>query len=364
VQPGIIWVGTGDGNLQVSRDGGVSFTNVAAKLPGAPQHGHVSRVEASHFDANTAYVSVDAHENDDLKPYVWITRDLGATFTSIASNLPVAGSVNVIREDPRNRQLLYVGTEFGVYISLNGGQEWKRFMTGLPTVRVDDLLVHPREHDLIVGTHGRSILIIDDITPLQQWPSVAARRETSVALAGPASSGSTGSASAKVSTAEHPAQLATGGPSGRLAGADLAQAVGAPSDLHLFDVRAAVQWRTDTMLSRTVGAAKHFRGENPGPGTYIHYYLRGPVAGDVSLTIADINGNVVRTLRGTNEAGINRVRWNLRANPARQAGGPQGGGPPQQGPPVAPGTYVVKLTAGGRDLMRTVVVEEDRWLNR
>ena len=218
---------------------------------------------------------------------------------------------------------------------LNGGQEWKPFTTGLATVRVDDLLVHPRDNDLIVGTHGRSILIVDDITPLQQWPSAGSRLLTSDDADG--------------------------------LGA-VTQQVATPADVHLFEVRPAVQWKTDTMLSRTVGAAKHFRGENLGAGTYIHYYLRGPVGENVTITVSDINGNVVRRMRGTNEAGINRVRWNLRADPPRPADGQQGGaqqgGGQQQGPAVGPGTYVVKLSAGGKDVTRTVVVEEDRWLTR
>ena len=164
---GIVWVGTNDGNVQVSRDGGATWKNVVDNVKGVPQETHVSRVEPSHFDGGTAYVSFDNHRRDDHKPYVFVTRDFGQTWTSISSNLP-DGNVNVIREDPKNRNLLYLGTEYAFYISLNGGREWKRFMTGLPTVRIDDILVHPRDNDLIVGTHGRSIWIVDDITPLQQ----------------------------------------------------------------------------------------------------------------------------------------------------------------------------------------------------
>ena len=140
------------------------------KVPGVPKETHVSRVEPSHFDAGTAYVTFDGHRTDDHKAYVFITKDFGETWTSISGNLPAA-NVNVIREDPKNRNLLYLGNEYGFYISLNGGKEWKRFMNGLPTVRVDDILVHPRDNDLIVGTHGRSIWIIDDITALQQLTS-------------------------------------------------------------------------------------------------------------------------------------------------------------------------------------------------
>src|SRR4051812_2514612 len=170
VLPGVVWAGTDDGKLQVSRDGGATFTEVGKSLPGLPPN-HVywiSRVEASHFDAGTAYVSVDGHRDDDLKPYLFVTRNYGQSWESVAGDLPASGNIQVVREDPKNKDLLYVGTEFGLYTSLDGGKSWQKFMNNLPTVRVDDILVHPRDNDLIVGTHGRSVWIADDISPLQQ----------------------------------------------------------------------------------------------------------------------------------------------------------------------------------------------------
>ena len=129
---------------------------------------YVSRVEASHFDAGTAYASVDGHKSDDLRPYVYVTRDYGASWESIALNLPEYGNVNTVRQDPRNRNLLYAGTEFEFFVSLDEGGSWHRFMTGLPVVRIDDVLVHARDNDLVLATHGRSVMVMDDITPLQQ----------------------------------------------------------------------------------------------------------------------------------------------------------------------------------------------------
>ena len=125
VMPGVVWAGTDDGNVQVSRDGGEHFTEVGKNLPGLPQDNQywISRIDASHFDAATAYVAVDGHRNDDLKPYVFVTHDFGATFQSISNNLPASGNVQVIREDPRNRDLLYVGTEFGLFVSLDARQD-------------------------------------------------------------------------------------------------------------------------------------------------------------------------------------------------------------------------------------------------
>jgi len=310
VVPGVVWVGTNDGNLQLSRDGGATWKNVVDAVRGVPAETHVSRVEASHFDGGTCYVTFDGHRTDDHKPYVFVTRDYGASWTSIAGNLP-EGNVNVIREDPRNRNLLYLGTEYAFYISLNGGREWKRFMNGLPYVRIDDILVHPRDNDLIVGTHGRSIWIIDDITPLQQ----------------------------------------------------LSDAVMA-ADAYVFDVRPNVQWISDTMMSRGVGGAKHFRGTNPPDGTAISYYLKSVPQDDVKIVIMDNTGRTVRELTGTKVAGINRVQWNFSAAPPQGAGGGgggrggggRGGGGGQR---VEPGTYVAKVTINGKDFYEPIVVEAD-----
>lgn len=316
VVPGILWVGTNDGNVQVSRDGGVTWKNVIGNIPGAPQEAHISRVEASHFDAGTAYVTIDNHRFDDHKPYVYKTTDYGETWTSIASNLP-EGNVNVIREDPKNPNLLYLGTEYEFFISLNGGREWKKFMTGLPYVRIDDILIHPRDNDLIIGTHGRSIWIIDDITPLQQL-------------------------SEQVMAAE----------------------------AHVFDVRPAVNYITDTRKTVSVESAKHFRGENPQPGTAISYLLKSAVP-DVTITISDATGRVIRTLEATDEQktpGLHRIQWNLRAGPppgARGAGGAAGrgagrGGGRGGGPAVEAGTYIAKVTIGGKEIAsKPIVVEPD-----
>ena len=314
--PGIVWVGTNDGNVQVSRDGAATWKNVVDNIKGVPAETHVSRVEPSHFDAGTCYVSFDGHRTDDHKPYVFVTRDFGQTWASIAANLP-EGNVNVIKEDPKNRNLLYLGTEYAFYISLTGGKDWKRFMTGLPTVRIDDILVHPRDNDLIVGTHGRSIWIMDDITPLQQMTDA-------------------------VTTA----------------------------DAHLFDVRKATAWAADITKANGLGADKHFRGPNPQGGTAISYYLKAAPSGDVKITISDSAGRVVREMDGTKEAGLNRVQWNLGPNqlalPGRFGGGGGGRGRGAgRGVPftiqnaVAPGTYFVKLAVGGKELMTTVQVDAD-----
>jgi hypothetical protein len=347
VLPGVLWVGTNDGNVQVSQDGGTTWRNVTANVHGVPKETHVSRVEASHFDGATAYVSFDGHRTDDLKPYIFVTTDCGETWTSVSSNLP-EGNVNVIREDPRNRNLLYAGTEYGFYVSLNAGRAWKRFMNGLPSVRIDDVMVHPRENDLILGTHGRSIWIMDDISPLQQLSENVMSSEAQV-----------------------------------------------------LDVRPATAWLNDIQKAVLVEGAKHFRGQNPPRGTAIGYWLKTAPAADVRLTISDITGREIRTIDGTREAGLNRVQWDLAPTAGRGRGGavpaaatpfeppseseggrgaaatqgtpgtgaPGGRGqPPAAGgrgrggppPPVPPGAYLVKVMVGDKVIgQKIILVESD-----
>ena len=183
--PGLLWVGTDDGNIQLSEDGGATWIEVGQNIPAGTHQYYVSRVEASYFDAGTAYASIDGHKSDDLRPYVYVTRDYGASWQSIASNLPDFGNVNTVRQDPRNPRLLYVGTEFGFYVSLDDGGRWHEFMNNLPVVRIDDVLVHPRDNDLVLATHGRSVMVMDDISPLQQLtPEVLAEDVLPVPTAG------------------------------------------------------------------------------------------------------------------------------------------------------------------------------------
>jgi photosystem II stability/assembly factor-like uncharacterized protein len=312
--PGVIWAGTDDGNLQVSRDNGATWKNVVKNVAGVPDGTFVSRVEPSHYDPGTCYATFDGHRTDDHKPYLFVTRDFGESWQALNANLP-EGHLNVIREDPKNRNILYLGSEYAFYVSLDGGKAWARFMTGMPTVPIDDILVHPRDNDLIAGTHGRSIWIIDDLTPLQALDDKV-RAE----------------------------------------------------DVQLFQPRPATQWYTDPYLGRSNGGAKNFVGQNPEAGTAISYYLKAAASGDVKITISDITGKVVRNLDGAKDAGLNRVQWDLRENPPQRPANMPQNVPNQfrrfarQGPPVEPGTYLVKLSVDGKEYTTTVVVEADEAL--
>jgi len=261
---------------------------------------------------------------------LFVTTDYGATWKSLVNNLPQWGTVNVVREDAKNKDLLFVGTEYGLFVSLNGGGEWKPFNSGMPILRIDDILVHPRDNDLIIGTHGRGIYILDDISALQQMTQ-------------------------KVMD----------------------------SSATLFDVRPGTIWQNDARLGRYWGGSKLFRGANPAPGTAISYYLKSAPSGDVKLTISDYTGKVVRNIAGTNDAGLNRIQWNLRGDPPPRPAGFGGGGGPggggggggaggggggggggfgnlfNQGLPLEAGTYNLKLSVGGKDYTTKIVIEND-----
>jgi photosystem II stability/assembly factor-like uncharacterized protein len=328
-RPGVIWIGTEDGNLQLSQNAGESFVNVIGNVTGAPKgYTHISRIEPSHFDPGTAYVAIDNHRNDDWKPYLFKTTDFGKTWSSVAGNLPAKGPVNALREDYDNPNLLFVGTEFGLYVTLNQGREWKRFMTGMPNVRVDDILIHPRDRDLIVGTHARSIYIADDITPLEQMKAPGS------------------------------------------------------ADLTLFEPRPAVQWKTDRQYSSPQRATnRDFKGANPQGGTAVHIWANSDM-GKGKLEFLQ-GTQVVSTMDVELKAGMNRFQWNMRgpalAGFAGGRGGRGGGGrgAVETGVPfvsgggfggfgggttVAPGSYMVRLTVGTQTMMTSVSVLEDIWM--
>jgi uncharacterized membrane protein YgcG len=332
VVPGIYWAGTDDGNIQVSRDGGATWTEVGQHIPGGTREYYVSRVEASKHDPATAYASLDGHRSDDLRPYLFMTRDYGQTWTSISSNLPAFGNVNTVRADPVNANLLYAGTEFGIFVSFNAGGEWTPLMTNLPVVRVDDILVHPRDNDLVLATHGRSVQIMDDITPLQQL--------TTEVLA---------------------------------------------EDVVLFQPREAVLWRADIRSRRAVTGQQNWTGQGAPQGTALSYYLKAPSRDPVQLTITDLTtGEVFRRMSPSGDAGVHRVQWNLCSDPRPVqpgqgggfggggggcggggfgGGGGGGGGPPREVARLAtPGLYRVTLTVGGRDYSKMVPVLEDTWM--
>jgi hypothetical protein len=259
IRPGILFAGTDDGRLWVTWNDGGSWNELTRNVTTVPPGTYVSRIEPSHFDSLTFYVTYDNHRRDDFTPYVLATNDGGKTFRSIASNLPTGGPdfAYVVREDLKNPNLLFVGTDVGAYVSMNKGQSWQKFMTGLPTAPVMDLQIHPRDGELIAATHGRSFWIVD-IAPLQQW-------------------------NARI--AEKP--------------------------LHLFAPKPAFQWGERAFDGQSVGQ-KLFEAQSPQFGAEIVYRVTQPVEGQVKVIVQDARGDTLTTLNGPGRAGIQRVVWNFR----------------------------------------------------
>jgi photosystem II stability/assembly factor-like uncharacterized protein len=268
----VIWVGTDDGNVQVTRDGGKTWSNVFKNVPGLKPNAWIPTVDASHSDAGTAWVAADHHQDDDYSPYAYVTTDYGKTWKSVIGDLPVkAAWVHVVREDPRNKNLLYIGTEMGVYASWDRGAHWTSLRGDLPIVPVRDIQVHPRDNDLLLATHGRGLYILDDITALQQL--AAARGEEAV----------------------------------------------------LFDIRPAVRWNMWNKDGNN--GQKQWAGANPPEGALITYYLKSQPPRAVNVTITDKDGRTVRRLtRVLDEPGINRIAWNFQYDPPADAGGRGGAG--------------------------------------
>lgn len=356
----VLWVGSNDGNVWVTRDGGANWTQLNNNIPGAPREYWVKRLEASNHVEGRAYLVFDGHRNDDIDPYIFVTEDYGETWKKISNNLP-EGSVYVVREDYHNPDLLFAGTSYAVFISLDRGGNWTRFMNDMPSAPVHDLYIHPRDGDLIAGTHGRGAWIADNITALQQFT-----------------------------------------PDIRQKGA------------HLFDVRPSVIWARPSG-QYPYQTDKEFRGPNPPNGPFISYYLSGtPASGE--MRISDITGDLVRTVQVDEGAGLHTFQWDRRFDPSPQqvelfitstrseldrlegrvteqqqeqieelrgqlaeAGTDldalrafQGqfatvvrslGGRPRgtlSGPTAEAGTYLVMLVVDGESMSTTLVIEEDR----
>ncbi|MCC6316388.1 MAG: hypothetical protein IT361_01760 [Gemmatimonadaceae bacterium] len=305
---GTILIGTDDGNVQLTTDAGATWTNITARIR-VPAPRWVSRVLWSQHDARVAYVVLDGHYDDDMTPYLFRTADGGTTWTAIAGDLPAGNSIKTIEEHPGNAQVLFAGTEFGLYVTFTGGRSWQHVGGNLPRVRIDDIAVHPRTRDLILGTHGRSIIVLDDIGLFDAG----------------------------------------------------AQAVAA-GEATLFPVRPSRQRYLARMLP-TPGA-RAFQAPNPPEGALVTYALGTGAASDsvAKFTVTAPAGEVIRSFTGPGTAGIHRVAWDLRYDRAAGVTDADEGwfGPPR-GAWVLPGTYTLTLEARGRKVSRPIeVLGEDR----
>jgi photosystem II stability/assembly factor-like uncharacterized protein len=288
----VVWAGTDDGNVQITRDGGKSWTNVAGNVPGIPKNAWVSYIDAGHYDEGTAYVTFDAHTFGDMRAYVYRTTDYGKTWSPVvAADSGVKGYAHVVREDLINRDLLFVGTELGLWISLDGGKQWAQYKgSDFPNVAVRDLAVHPRDNDLVIATHGRGIWIIDDITPLR-------------ALTG--------------DTLQQKA--------GFVKSNDVVQRI--------------------TAFGGWVNGDAEFVGANPPDDAVITYYQRKRhIFGDLTIEVFDPSGKKIDTIPSSKRRGLSRVAWSMRLKAPQVPTAASAAFGAAQGPRVLPGTYTVKMT--------------------
>jgi photosystem II stability/assembly factor-like uncharacterized protein len=327
-QAGVIWVGTNDGLVQLTRDGGKTWTNVTKNIPNLPPWGTVGNIDPSRHDAGTAYVAIDFHQVNNRDPFVYKTNDFGSTWKLITNGIPhtMLSYAHCVREDPVKRGLLYLGTENGVYVSFDDGENWQSLQMNLPHAPAYWLVVQEQFNDLVLATYGRGAWILDDVTPLRDLTP----------------------------------QVLT-------------------ADAHLFTPRPAYRFRAITAPATPYDDPTI--GENPPYGAGINYYLKSAATGNVTITIQDAKGQTVRTLNGPRSPGVHRVYWDLRDAPSKRVVfrtsplyapdvriGPDGireseGGFGAGGGGVSilqpPGTYTVKLSAGGRDYTQQLRVLKD-----
>jgi photosystem II stability/assembly factor-like uncharacterized protein len=330
VQRGVIWTTSDDGLIHVTRDSGRTWTNVTRNVRGVPESTWIPEIDPSRFDPATAYVVFDDHRRGNNAPYVYKTTNFGRTWTSLVTP-DLEYFLHTIEEDPVNPNVLYLGSEFGLYVSLNGGQRWHLWRHGVPRVPVQALVVHPREHDLVIATHGRAAYILDDVRPLRALaddPGIAHR------------------------------------------------------SLHLFEIPATIQYQEAQAPGIRFTGYDMFLGENRPYGALLSYWVRAdgrtgePESGSAgerergsgdsvraTIQVLDSNGEVVRTFEGPAEAGLNRTAWDLELDgPRRPEGAPGGGGGPfgPSGPDALPGTYSIRVIVGSdTSSAREVAVQPD-----
>ena len=322
-EKGLIWVGTNDGLVQVTRDGGKNWTNVTKNIPNLPQWGTVSNIEPSRYEPGVAYITVDFHQVNNRDPFIYKTKDYGKSWTAITNGIPhsMLSYAHCIREDPVRRGLLYVGTENGLYVSFNDGEKWEPLQANLPRVPVYWMVVQEHFNDLVVGTYGRGFWILDDLTPIQQM-----KQEVRDANAS------------------------------------------------LFPPRPTYRFRpsvTPVTMSDDPSA-----GQNPQYGAAITYYLKSAPSGDVKVKIEDAKGQLVRTLNATKNIGLNRITWNLegeQTTEVRMRTSPEYAPDIKLGPDgtrnapgagrasilLPPGNYTVKLLVAGQELSQPLILKKD-----
>jgi len=301
--PGLIWVGTDDGKVWVTQNSGADWNDLTQNLVGigAPENYWVSRVFASHHKAGRAYVSKTGFRRDDFRSFLYRTDDFGRSWTDISNNLPDK-PVNVVFEDRKNPDLLFVGNDKGIYVSIDRGKKWVYMRNNLPTIAVTDLLVHPRENDLVAGTYGRGIFIAD-ISPLQELNQDILQKEA-----------------------------------------------------HLFSVEPAVQRVTRSWGAYQLYGDRHHSTPNEPDVMTLYYYLKNQAAHKVDIKITDLTGNLLCNLEGSSKPGINKVEWDMRSMPSDEQRA--GMGRWARGELQDPGEYLVVMEIGDKRFERRAIIEK------
>ena len=302
----VIWAGTDDGNVQLTRDGGTTWSNKLERIAGAPKGAWVSRISASAHDAGTAYVTIDDHRRGDMKPYLWRTRDYGETWESLVTDA-IEGYAWVIVEDPVNPNLLFLGTEWGLWVSIDGGAQWARFEGNLPKrVAVHDVVVHPKQGDLVIATHGRGLYVLDDLTPLRALNAETLAKEVALLPARPSEQ----------------------------------------------SLRASIgSW---------FSGSDEFVGPNASDDAAIVYWMKKRhLFGDLKVEVFDAEGKLLSTVAGSKRVGVNRVLWATSLKPPKipPAASLLFGG--FQGPRLPEGDYKIKFTKGKEVLESTITLAAD-----
>jgi len=303
----VIWAGTDDGNVQLTRDGGKTWTNVTGNITGLPKNAWVSYVDASQHDEGTLFATFDLHTFGDMRPYAYKTTDFGKTWTSlIAGDAAVKGYAHTIRQDPVNPNLLFLGTELGLWISLDGGKQWAQYKGGdLPNVAVRDLVIHPRDNDLVIATHGRGIWIIDDITPLRALTPEVLAKEVVFLQTGP-----------------------------------VKQKLGA--------------------FGGWVNGDAAFAGATaPGDAVITYYQRRRHIFGDMKMDVTGADGKTIGTVPSSKRRGLSRTSWSMRVKAPTVPSAASADFGAARGPRVLPGTYTVRLSKSGTDYSTPLEIVQD-----
>lgn len=312
-EAGVIWVGTDDGNVQVTRDGGKSWNNVVKGMKGLPANAWITQVKPSEYDAAEAFVVIDNHRMNDWTPYVYHTKNFGKSWTRLVDETKMRGATLSFVQDPIEPKLMFTGTEFGLWVSIDAGANWTQWTNGYGTIPTQDMVIHPREHDLVIGTFGRSFWVLDDIRPLRTMASIGLKNILE-------------------------------------------------KEIHIFDTPDAYrvfQGESFGYRANLVGEAI-FEGENRPLGAMISYYFKasGQKTNNVKVEILDASGDVIKTLNQRAQAGVNRFQWRMDTD------GPELPNPTatrrfSRGPDVLPGTYTVRMTYKGAKSENRVTVHAD-----